>query len=170
MRRPQVRELSEKLNSKLEALYADPQARSWFKMFRDVDEDGSGRISYQEFSRMVRRKLKLGVGKVSEEALQGVWRALDEDTSGYISIGEFGNFMRKGRKGKDGGDDGTYAGRHAAKLSATRRRVAHEAALAEETASRQVIASTSQVRGRGGRWGARWGGRRRREGDEWSCP
>ena len=37
--------LSQKLNSKLEP----KQQKEWFKIFKKMDEDGSGRITYEEF-------------------------------------------------------------------------------------------------------------------------
>jgi Ca2+-binding EF-hand superfamily protein len=88
-----VRDLSERLNGQLETL-ADPRARSWYSLFKHMDEGDTGRISYAAFVQMARRRLKLGD---SEEALQGVWRALDEEGAGSISVGAFATFMRKGR-------------------------------------------------------------------------
>ena len=42
--------LSQKLNSKLEP----KQQKEWFKIFKKMDEDGSGRITYEEFKDFVR--------------------------------------------------------------------------------------------------------------------
>ena len=140
----EVQAMAERLNAKLE-MFPDPQARSWYKMFKHIDEDASGRISYHEFMLMVRRKLRLGVATVSDDALQAVWKAMDEDGSGFVSIGEFGAFMRKGRKGRDGADDGTLALKHEKKVEAMRRRVKHEEELAEDRAARRVAASARQL-------------------------
>ena len=91
----EVTELSRLLNERLSA-YADPQAREWFRLFRHMDDDGTGRISYRELEGMVRDELRLSSTDLSEYSLQSLWRALDTDSSGYISAGEFGRFMRKG--------------------------------------------------------------------------
>ena len=69
---------------------------SWFKLFREVDADGSGLIAYDEFQSMVREMLGLDEEEVTEESLMAAWRALDEDGSGHIASGEFGAFMRRG--------------------------------------------------------------------------
>ena len=66
-----------------------------------MDDDGSGRITYREFSGMVREELKLTSTMVSDETLRMVWTALDNDQSGFISANEFGRFMRKGAPAKD---------------------------------------------------------------------
>lgn len=63
---------------------------SWFLLFREMDEDGSGRISYAELKSMVRKSLRLSTRELPDLKLQSVWRALDEDASGFISTGEFG--------------------------------------------------------------------------------
>ena len=89
--------LSELLNQKM-AIFPDPNAREWFKLFKHMDDDGSGRISYKELAGMIREELKLSKADLKESKLQAVWRALDSDLSGFISAGEFGRFMRKGEK------------------------------------------------------------------------
>ena len=69
---------------------------SWFKLFRKIDADGSGQISYAEWEHTVRHELGLSAADFSEDGLQRVWLSLDADCSGLITSGEFGAFMRMG--------------------------------------------------------------------------
>ena len=73
-----------------------PATPSWFKLFREVDADGSGLIDYSEFESMVREMLNLDEEEVAERSLMAAWLALDTDNSGHIQSGEFGAFMRRG--------------------------------------------------------------------------
>ena len=73
-----------------------PETPSWFKLFKEVDADGSGQISYGEFSHMARRRLGLSQAHLPEDELQRVWLSLDSDCSGLVTSGEFGAFMRLG--------------------------------------------------------------------------
>ena len=75
--------------------------RSWFKLFRHMDDDGSGKVAYVEFEGLVRHELQLTPKELPEAALKAVWLALDRDGSGHISVGEFGAFMRKGEPVQD---------------------------------------------------------------------
>ena len=85
---------------------------SWIKLFRRVDEDSSGLISYGEFTALIRSELGLPEAQVPKRAVKQVWIALDADRSGHIDAGEFGHFMRLGeihrKTGADGG--GSEAG------------------------------------------------------------
>ena len=75
--------------------------RSWFKLFKHMDDDGSGKVAYVEFEGLVRQELLLTPKELPEPALKAVWVALDSDGSGYITVGEFGAFMRKGEPVQD---------------------------------------------------------------------
>jgi len=90
-----VTKLASLLHSKLANLFPDPTARQWFNMFRHIDDNGSGKISFYELEGMIREELKLRRSELSPETLRGVWRALDDDCSGYLTAGEFGRFMRR---------------------------------------------------------------------------
>jgi Ca2+-binding EF-hand superfamily protein len=91
----EVKELSSTVNAKLAELYpGDPGA--WYKLFKLVDLDGSGRVSWSEFETMVRSELLLSHSDVPTPKLQALWKALDEDSSGFISAGEFGRMIRAG--------------------------------------------------------------------------
>ena len=47
---------------------------------------------------LVRGKLRVGAGALTDEQLKAVWRAMDAESAGSISIGDFGLFMRKGAR------------------------------------------------------------------------
>jgi hypothetical protein len=89
-----VFELSVLLNAAHRNLVPHWETPSWFKLFRKVDNDGSGLISYDEFVEMVRNDLKLSARALPEKNILQAWLALDTDGSGYLSSGEFGAFMR----------------------------------------------------------------------------
>ncbi len=69
---------------------------SWYRLFRRIDLDDSGRISFAELEQMARGELGLGQRLLPDRRLKALWKALDEDASGFISAGEFGRFMRHG--------------------------------------------------------------------------
>ena len=84
-------ELSKLMNAKLQdpAIFPDPQARDWFKLFVHMDDDRSGKITYREFSELCREELKMKKAAVPDLQLQGIWNALDDDDSGFLTAGEF---------------------------------------------------------------------------------
>ena len=73
-----------------------PGEQEWFSLFKAVDTDKSGRISFEEFASMIRGPLKLSKDKLPKLKLQALWKGLDEDSSGWLSTGEFGRFMKLG--------------------------------------------------------------------------
>lgn len=104
----QVTALSEQLNAKMHELFAAKYAPTmnakagWFRLFKHIDDDGSGLISYDEFKGMVRDELRLSPLDLPERTLKAAWLALDDDGSGMVSTGEFGTFMKLGT-GKSAG-------------------------------------------------------------------
>jgi len=92
----EVRELSVRFNEQLSALRPREatSGNNFFRLFKHMDVDGSGRISFKELSRMVRGDLSIGKEQLTKDKLQSLWRALDENASGFICAGEFGRFMR----------------------------------------------------------------------------
>ena len=89
-------EMSRFFNMELNRL--PPNARSWYTLFRKVDEDSSGLISYQEFENMVRSHMRLTADAVPRKKLHRIWLKMDEDLSGQIDSGEFGHFMNLARR------------------------------------------------------------------------
>ena len=74
----------------------DPSKRSWIKLFKHMDENGTGTITYTELASMIRDELHLSPQELGEKALQAVWAALDDKKNGFITAGIFGQFMRRG--------------------------------------------------------------------------
>ena len=73
-----------------------PSKVSWFRLFKHMDDDGSGLISFKEFEGMVREELLLGEKELPLKQLKKLWLALDDDGSGQLKVGEFGQFMQLG--------------------------------------------------------------------------
>ena len=90
-----ITQLAQRLQAQLNVIETDPSARTWFKLFRQMDGDSNGLISYDELSDMVRGDLKMGEDELPGEQLQAAWKCLDTDSNGFISAGEFGAFMRR---------------------------------------------------------------------------
>lgn len=65
------------------------------KLFKHIDVDQSGRITFEEFTRMCRHGLKITKKAVADDKLWGLWRAIDDNENGFICAGEFGRFMRE---------------------------------------------------------------------------
>lgn len=94
--------LARMLHLRLEELYQDPRERSWFKLFKHMDPDGSGLISYVEFERLVRDEMYLSPDELSDGELRRVWVWIDRTGSGGLTSGEFAAFLRQGEVGGDG--------------------------------------------------------------------
>lgn len=93
----EVREMSAALNAAQRMVVPPWETPSWFKLFRVVDSDGSGLISYAEFVDMTRDILQLNEREMPEPRLKALWLTLDADCSGYLTSGEFGAFMKLGQ-------------------------------------------------------------------------
>ena len=74
----EVRELALLLHDKMHQLFSVvnngvPTKVSWFRLFKHMDDDESGLISYTEFEGMVREELLLGPRQVPDKHLKAVW-------------------------------------------------------------------------------------------------
>jgi len=93
----ELQALSVSFNRKMLALQEkEGGSFTWFKLFKRMDDDGSGQISYVEFAGMVREQLGLSLQELPERKLMSIWLALDEDNSGLITAGELGAYLRGG--------------------------------------------------------------------------
>ena len=88
----EVRAISALLNRKMTSMGMG--TTGWFKLFRLVDADGSGLISFEEVHRLIREDLNIPESKLTDASIKSLWGWLDEDRSGHIAAGEFGHFMR----------------------------------------------------------------------------
>jgi hypothetical protein len=96
----EVGEVATLLNAALCRLYPEERSQAcFFRLFKAMDEDCSGLVSYQEFVRTVRGLLRIDADQLSRLQLQCVWRWVDEDASGMISCGEFSRLLRRGWHG-----------------------------------------------------------------------
>ena len=62
----QVERLAEALNRRIGELWAEASESEWYRLFKRVDSDGSGAISYFELRRLVRNELKLSPKELPE--------------------------------------------------------------------------------------------------------
>lgn len=92
----QLDELVERMNRRLERLYPDVENGGWLRLYRETDERGTGTLTFEQLSEMIRTKLGLSRSHVSERELQSAWRALDTGSRGFVTRGEFGALMRRG--------------------------------------------------------------------------
>jgi len=119
-------------------------ARTWIRMFRHVDDNGSGSVCFKELRRLVRDRVH-GLGmdddELPEQELKALWAELDENASGLISVGEWGRFMRRGMD-RDAVERARRKRLEAA--AAVRRAIAAEA---EEHAAHRIAEMREEARG-----------------------
>ena len=81
------------------------RSRIWVRAFRELDDGGLGRVSFHQFSGMLKRKLHLrgrtrAMRTERDAALAALWRAIDDDgqgnLKGYLTQGEFITFLKRG--------------------------------------------------------------------------
>ena len=94
-----VRQFSTRFNQRMHQLFPVKETNpTWFRLFKHVDGDDAGKITYPQVAKLVRHVLRLPADAVPEANLRSLWRALDDDGSGYVTVGEFGKFMRLGAR------------------------------------------------------------------------
>ena len=91
----EVNALSVVLNRRLATVFPG-NSGSWFKLYVHVDQDRSGKITFDEFRAVARKGLRLTQAELPEAKVAAAWRAIDADGNGYITTGEFGAFMKRG--------------------------------------------------------------------------
>jgi len=70
---------------------------AWLQVFKEVDNDASGLITFDELRQVIRFKFKVKKAAFSEEQIKVLWCALDLDNSNSIQLVEFSRFMRLAR-------------------------------------------------------------------------
>ena len=92
----ELSQLSSRYNAWLEAArYRESrETHSWYNMFTDLDEDNDGAITFDEFQRATRSRLKVPKSELGESELRALWCALDVDNSNQIQPAELSAFLR----------------------------------------------------------------------------
>ena len=91
----QQKKLSLKFNERLDVLnIGRAGARTWLTLFKDIDTNDGGTITYDEFTSVLRQKLKISKVDLPNVNLMALWVALDADAGDQISSTEFGRFMK----------------------------------------------------------------------------
>jgi hypothetical protein len=67
---------------------------SWMDAFNEIDVDHNGAITFDEFRRVVRAKLKFGQDELPPRQLKALWVALDVDDSDAIRVDEMMLFLK----------------------------------------------------------------------------
>ena len=144
----EVTAYSKTFNEKLFEVYQDigvTQTRSWYALFKEVDDDESGLITYDEMRTVVRKKLKIPGSQIPDEKLKALWCVLDEDDSDHIAAVEFGRFMKRGGAGtlKAGSDEARRA--KLAAINEAKRKEA-EAKAKADLADEGFLSNTKDLR------------------------
>eukprot|EP00439_Symbiodinium_sp_Y106_P036824 s76_g4.t1 len=77
---------------------------NWYKILTLCDEEKSGKLSFEEFNKVVRRTfpgLSISPEEISEDQLRGIWRSMDADQSGWVSVQEFMVWMRSNARNRN---------------------------------------------------------------------
>ena len=62
----------------------------------ELDEDADGMVTYDELTDVIRRKLRKGSSKMSENSIKALWCTLDADDSNAIQKDEMAAFLKRG--------------------------------------------------------------------------
>ena len=63
-------------------------------LFRVMDVDNSGMVTFDEFRRVIRREMRVDAYDLPEERLWALFAAIDGNENGFICASEFANFLR----------------------------------------------------------------------------
>mmetsp|Transcript_8213 Transcript_8213/g.23493 ORF Transcript_8213/g.23493 Transcript_8213/m.23493 type:complete len:359 (-) Transcript_8213:234-1310(-) len=85
-----IHERVESMRLRLKNAAEGVHGRQWSNFMRGADVDGSGLISFDEFSNMVRKQLKV---EEPDAHLRIIFESLDDDQSGQISLDELVEFV-----------------------------------------------------------------------------
>ena len=129
-------------------LDASQRSRAWITLWRELDRERTGRVSFETFTTMLRARLSLlrkparaSQRKEVDASLQALWRAIADDgdgePKGYLTLSDFLAFMRTGAalSDRDDADDQEQQVEHRgwrARVTEQRRVEAVMIALAEQ--------------------------------------
>jgi len=97
----ELKALSIKVNEWLEQYRADerkPHSTTWYNLFAEVDQDGSGFVTYDELWSVVRRQLNKPTKAMPDSALKALFCALDNDDDNELTKDEMAAFFKLGYK------------------------------------------------------------------------
>ena len=72
---------------------ADVLATSWQDVFRYYDDDGSGELDIEEFTRAMRLDCEIPRHKIPDDGLIKLFNTIDGDGGGTIDAEEFAGFL-----------------------------------------------------------------------------
>ena len=75
---------------------------SYYGLFKRMDEDGSGKVTFDEFLNLIRRGMNVDAEQMPYKTVAGLWKAIDEDNNGFVVAGEFCQFMRLAAESNQG--------------------------------------------------------------------
>ena len=79
----------------------DASAENWVRIFKKIDTDESGDLSFDEIAELTRHILQIPKKVVSDGDVRALWAMLDADQSGGITVAEFiGHINRQKRLAK----------------------------------------------------------------------
>ena len=70
-----------------------PPSHSWYQLFKEVDNDSSGWVTFDELTTCVRRELRKGPKAISHTVLKQLWCSLDVDSSNTVEKEEMASFF-----------------------------------------------------------------------------
>lgn len=114
---------------------------SFIMLFKEVDEDLSGYVTFDEFRRAVRDKIELKKAEFSDDELQALWCHLDRDDSNQILPEEMAPFLKLAPTATNAGLD---AANRKAFLEA--QAAARDAAAAPDKLDVSYAQPTSEIR------------------------
>jgi Ca2+-binding EF-hand superfamily protein len=68
---------------------------SWRGLFQEMDKDGSGEITFDEFQMVARQKLGLSKSELTANGIKALWCALDQDDSNALRFDELARFLKR---------------------------------------------------------------------------
>ena len=92
----EVTALARTMVEHMEKTEVDPSNRGWYVLFKRMDMNGDGLITYAELMECIRDSMHLDEYELPEVKVQAVWNSIDLDGNGWIDCAEFGRFFRQG--------------------------------------------------------------------------
>lgn len=95
------KEVVELLNKRVDKLLVPGAPTTWFTVFKEIDSDFSGMLTFDELKSGVRERLRITTAELPQKKLSSLWVSLDADNNGYVESSEFHKFMGQAEPPKD---------------------------------------------------------------------